>query len=409
MKTRTFLTGCLLAFAAALQAQNLVGGDLSMLPKYEAASVNYYDMQGNRIGEMLPFLRDEAGFNAVRVRLFVNPTGATGVVQDLDYVKTLARRVKEAGMQLMLDFHYSDTWADPSNQWTPDAWKTLSDDALAQQVYDYTRDCLQQLKAAGATPDYVQTGNEISYGMLWGPKGTGSPKKCYTNSDANWSRFRSLLGKAIEACREECPAAKVIIHTERTANWSATKGIYERLASVDYDIIGLSYYPEWHNNLSTLKTTLQNLKTTFAGKPVMIVETGYYNNWYPQNASYNFTSTWPASAAGQKKFLDDLVALIKDMDHIKGLLYWFPEENPYNNRVYEPWYNHGLFDPSTGKAVEALFSMKDLGWSSGVDAVAATPDEPSTVLHTLDGRRVNASRQLPRGVYVQGSRKVIVR
>ena len=158
MKTRTFLTGCLLAFAAALQAQNLVGGDLSMLPKYEAASVNYYDMQGNRIGEMLPFLRDEAGFNAVRVRLFVNPTGATGVVEDLDYVKTLARRVKEAGMQLMLDFHYSDTWADPSNQWTPDAWKTLSDDALAQQVYDYTRDCLQQLKAAGATPDYVQTG-----------------------------------------------------------------------------------------------------------------------------------------------------------------------------------------------------------------------------------------------------------
>ena len=97
------------------------------------------------------------------------------------------------------------------------------------------------------------------------------------------------------------------------------------------------------------------------------------------------------------------------MDHVKGLLYWFPEENPYNNRVYEPWYNHGLFDPNTGKAVEALFSMKDLGWSSGVDAVVAEPDESSAVLHTLDGRRVNASRQLPRGVYVQGSRKVIVR
>ena len=169
MKTKAFLAGCLLAIAATLQAQNLVGGDLSMLPKYEAAGVNYYDMQDNRISEMLPFLRDEAGFNAVRVRLFVNPTGATGVVQDLDYVKTLGRRVKEAGMQLMLDFHYSDTWADPSNQWTPEAWKTLNDEQLAQQVYDYTRDCLQQLKAAGATPDYVQTGNEISYGMLWVP------------------------------------------------------------------------------------------------------------------------------------------------------------------------------------------------------------------------------------------------
>ena len=409
MKKRSMLTGIMMLLAVAMQGQKLVGGDLSMLPRYEAANVNYYDMQGNRISEMLPFLRDEAGFNAVRVRLFVNPTGATGVVQDLDYVKTLGRRVKEAGMQLMLDFHYSDTWADPSNQWTPEAWKTLNDEQLAQQIYDYTRDCLQQLKAAGATPDYIQTGNEISYGMLWGPKGTSSPKRCYTNSDANWSRFRTLLGKAIEACRQECPAAKVIIHTEQAGNWSTTKGIYERLASVDYDIVGLSYYPEWHNNLATLKTTLQNLKANFADKPVIIVETGYYNNWYPQNARYNFTSTWPASAAGQKKFLDDLVALIKDMDHVGGLLYWFPEENPCNNHVYEPWYNHGLFDPNTGKAVEALFSMKEYGVDTAIEGVESETDDAPDALFTLDGRRVDTSRQLPRGVYVKGHRKVIVR
>ena len=409
MKKRTMLTGIMMLLAVATYAQGLVGGDLSMLPRYEAANVNYYDTDGTRIAEMLPFLRDKAGYNAVRVRLFVNPTGATGVVQDLDYVKTLGRRVKEAGMQLMLDFHYSDTWADPSNQWTPEAWKTLNDEQLAQQVYDYTLDCLQQLKAVGATPDYIQTGNEISYGMLWGPKGTGSPKKCYTSSDANWSRFRTLLSKAIQACREECPAAKVIIHTERTANWSTTKGIYERLASVDYDIIGLSYYPDWHNNLATLKNTLTNLKTTFADKPVIIVETGYYNNWYPQNASYNFTSTWPASAAGQKKFLDDLVALIKDMDHVGGLLYWFPEENPCNNHVYEPWYNHGLFDPNTGRAVDALFSMKEYGIGAGIEGVENVAEGASEALFTLDGRRVDTSRQLPRGIYVKGHRKVIVR
>ena len=123
------------------------------------------------------------------------------------------------------------------------------------------------MNAAGASPDFIQTGNEISYGMLWGPKGTGSPKKCYTNSDANWERFRTLLTQAGKACREMCPEAKIIIHTERAGNWSTTTGIYERLATVDYDIIGLSYYPEWHNNLSTLKTTLQNLKATFPGKP----------------------------------------------------------------------------------------------------------------------------------------------
>jgi arabinogalactan endo-1,4-beta-galactosidase len=141
----------------------------------------------------------------------------------------------------------------------------------------------------------------------------------------------------------------------------------------------------------------------------MVVETGYYNNWYPENATYNFTSTYPASAAGQKKFLDDLVARTKNLTNLIGLLYWFPEENPCNNHVYEPWYNHGLFDPNTGKAVEALFSMKEYGVDTAIEGVESETDDAPDALFTLDGRRVDTSRQLPRGVYVKGHRKVIVR
>ena len=397
--------------ALPTQAQRYVGGDMSMLPKYEEANTQYKDLQGNRINDLLDFVKTAAGFNIIRVRLFVNPTGDTGVNQDLDYVKAFGKRIKEAGLKMMLDFHYSDYWADPSNQWTPSAWVSLSDEELYQKIYDYTKECLEAMNAVGATPDFIQTGNEISYGMCWGKQGAGQGKRCYTNNDANWPRFRSLLTQAGKACREVCPDAKIIIHTERTNNVSTTKGIYERLATIDYDIIGLSYYPEWHNNLATLTNTLKTCHSSFPDKDIMIVETGYYNNWYPSNATYNFTSTWPASAEGQKKFLDDLVSTVKELQYVKGLLYWFPEENPYNNHVYEPWYNHGLFDPSTGKAVDALFSLKDFVEEPSPTVIPSVQcDEVSLrqQVYDLQGRRLEGC-QHKRGICISDSRKTIIK
>ena len=364
MNIRTLLLGIITFIAIGNHAQTTkyVGGDVSMLPKYEEANVAYYDINGTKIenGKLLEFFRDDAGFNIVRVRLFVNPTGENGVCQDLDYVKRLGKRIKDAGLKFMLDFHYSDTWADPEKQYTPSAWTSLSDADLYTKIYEYTKECLTTLKDYGATPDFIQTGNEISYGMLWGASGSSSLKKCYTSNSANWDRFITLLTKAGQACREICPQAKIIIHTERTGNWSTTKGIYDKLSSVDYDIIGLSYYPEWHNSIATLKTTLTNCHSTYPAKDVMIVETGYYNNWYRSDATYNFESTWPASPAGQKAFLTDLVTAIKDLSYVTGLLYWFPEENQSaGNTVYAPWYNHGLFSTSNGHAVEALYVLHE--------------------------------------------------
>jgi len=403
-KILTALAALVIA-ATTVTAQKYVGGDMSMLTKYENANVVYKDAKGQRISDLLSYVKTEAGFNIIRLRLFVSPTGKTGVVQDLDYVKELGKRVKDLGMSLMLDFHYSDTWADPSNQWTPSAWASLSDNELYQKIYDYTKDCLKQMKDAGATPDFIQTGNEISYGMLWGPSGTSSPKKCTTSSDSNWERFKTLLTQAGKACREECPQAKIIIHTERAGVWSTTKGIYDRLSSIDYDIIGLSYYPEWHNNINILLSTIKNCKTYYPTKQVMVVETGYFNNWYDEKATYNFTSTYPASAAGQKKFLDALVSQIKDEENLIGLLYWFPEENPYNNHVYEPWFNHGLFNPNTGQVYDGLFSLKAFAPTSGINDVEMSKSEDQKV-YDLQGRRVSGPKH---GLYIIDGKKVMIK
>ena len=365
----------------------LVGGDISMLTKYEAhykmareryniSNVGYYDNSGTRIDELISWLKGQ-GWNAARVRLFVNPENAShehmeqGVIQNLDTVKVLGRRIKEAGMKFMLDFHYSDTWADPASQYTPAAWASLDDDALVQQVYEYTRDCLRALKEAGATPDYIQTGNEISYGMLWGPVGTPKDQliQCFSNSsEANWARFARLLTAAGNACREECPDAKIILHTERVPRPSTLQGFYNYMKNngVDYDIIGLSYYPYYHGLLNVLNTALRTLQASYPDKDVMIVETGYSYE-YDMGGSVDCSSTWPISQQGQRQFTIDLINKLKEFDNVKGLFWWFPEANEYGLagsnwstlHVNANWYNAGLWNHKSGRALPALSELKN--------------------------------------------------
>ncbi|MGN1218466.1 MAG: glycosyl hydrolase 53 family protein, partial [Phocaeicola sp.] len=163
-------------------AQKYVGGDISTLPTNEQKSPTYKVAAGNNVDDPIQLFKSEQ-MNAMRVRLFVNPTDYPNndpyACQDLEYAKSLGKRIKDAGFKLMLDFHYSDTWADPAKQWTPKAWENLNDEQLNQKIYDYTKDALQQMKDAGAEPDFIQTGNEISYGMLWGKEGSSSLKKCF--------------------------------------------------------------------------------------------------------------------------------------------------------------------------------------------------------------------------------------
>ena len=201
-----------------VQAQKYVGGDISLLTKYEENGANYMDKDGKKITDLLAFLKEQ-GLNTMRVRLFVDPSLASandkgeGVCQDIEYVKKLGKRVKDAGLRFMLDFHYSDTWADPGQQALPQSWKTINTPAY-EYIYTYTKESLKELVDAGATPDFIQIGNEISFGMLWDGCKVSANNAWTAYLDDNWDTFSTALKNASRACREVCPEAKIIIHTE---------------------------------------------------------------------------------------------------------------------------------------------------------------------------------------------------
>jgi arabinogalactan endo-1,4-beta-galactosidase len=395
-----------------VSAQKYVGGDISMLTKYEDAGVVYKDKNGNAV-QPLPFFKEQ-GLNAMRVRLFVDPSqdNDKAVCQDLEYVKALGKRIKDQRMAFMLDFHYSDTWADPGKQWTPDAWKTLSDAELYEKIYEYSKDCLQQLKEAGATPDFIQTGNEISYGMIWGTKasvGSNTVNRCYTNSpEANWTRFFNLLKKAGQACREECPNAKIIIHSERTPKPSVLTDFFDRMknAEIDYDIIGLSYYPEHHGNLATLETALTSLENKNYGKDIMIVETGYSYAW-SIGGEYDYTATYPYTEEGQRQFTADLIAKLNGHSSVKGLFWWWPEDNG-NKGVTSSWWNAALYNHNTGQPYAAFYELKNFNDGSAGMQIVRSTDNKDGAWYTLDGRKLNGTPQT-KGIYINNNKKVIVR
>ena len=401
-RLRKLMIALLVFTAGNAMAQKYVGGDISLLPSYEQNGATYFDNNGNPIAEVLPYLKQQ-GLNAMRVRLFVNPANAPetekeeGVRQDLGYIKKLAKRIKEQGMALMLDFHYSDSWADPSKQYTPNDWQALTESQLQERIYTYTKDALQQLVDTGATPDFIQTGNEISYGMLWGARGASDLKKCYTSSTDNWPYFTSLLKQAVKACREVCPQAKVILHTERVAQPTVLNDFYQRMASygVDYDIIGLSYYPYFHGNLSQLNTALNTLESAYADKDIMLVETGYYHDWQPSTVDYDLSAQFPITGEGQKAFTSALISTLSAHKSVKGLFWWFLEANEKGldwstKHVTASWYNAGLFDNSTGKAEPALYVLKDfLGTADAISTPTLSTRQSKTKWYNLSGQRIS--------------------
>ena len=395
-----------------------VGGDISVLQSYEDLGVDYYDQQGAKIDDVLKYMKSEqVGWNAMRVRLFVNPQrknpdGSTDaqVCQDLDYVVRLCQRIKEEGFSLMLDFHYSDTWADPSNQWTPADWQGLSDEQLQTKLYDYTKDCLLQLVEADAAPDFIQTGNEISYGMLWG-KYNQKTYYCNWSDNKNWPRFIGLLQHAVKACREVCPEAKVILHTERAGQVNALLAICEKLSAVDYDIIGLSYYPFWHGALATLGRTLSQLESQYPDKEVQIVETAYYYQWQPTSGITDFSKTWAVSPEGQAAFARSLIAELKKHDNVNGLYWWFPEENGNGpgSKALTNWVNRGLWDNSSHRALPGLYVLKEFLNRPGTGILMMRDDRRDDLhWYNLQGMRLD-SRPQRHGLFINNGKKYVVR
>ena len=416
MKAKKLLFAAMLMMASAVQAQKYVGGDISCLTDNEAKNAQYLDFEGKACPALDLFKQEK--LNAMRVRLFVNPSdypnNDPNAYQNLDYVISLSKRIKEAGFKLMLDFHYSDTWADPAKQWTPKAWETLSDDELYTKIYEYTKETLQKMKDEGVAPEFIQIGNEISYGMLWGKEGSSNLKKCYMGKTANWSRFTTLLKNAGKACREVCPDAKIILHTERAAQTNVLTNFYDRMNTdnVDYDIIGLSYYPAWHKDIATLETAIKTLESRYTDKKIMIVEVGYAYSWALEDADYDYTWKYPATEAGQKAFTDDLITMLNKHDSVNGLFWWWMEYNayPWDDTHMDGWWYAPLYDGNTGMPLAALSSLKDfLGGESGIHGIEADASiaPANNVWTTLSG--IRTAKPTRAGLYIHNGKKVVVR
>ena len=416
MTKRTFLflllVTMLTGVAGTLHAQRYVGGDISMLPYYEAANVTYKDNNGTAIsGDLIAYLKEQ-GWNSMRVRLFVDPSGYKtsngdtywneGARQDIDVVKSLGKRIKDAGLKFLLDIHYSDTWTDPDKHLAPTSW---SSDNYSTLMYSYTKEVLETLVAYGATPDFIQVGNEVNNGMLWDNiSASSATNKCYANSTGTvMTNFISYIKQGCTACREVCPSAKIIFHvamdynaTLDYANWAA-KTWPATLATneVDYDIIGLSYYPYYHGPLNYLTTLLTYLKTNFPAKEVQLVEVGYPHSNYPSSNSYNYTNTadtygntYAATNDGQLAFTNALITALKAYPQVTGLYWWFPEANDPSTTVKtDGWYNYGLWDNGSSMARAALYVLDDFvnnGYTVGANDNSTAWLGATSTIHTVE-------------------------
>ena len=384
-KFYTLLTALFCLTVTANAQDKILGGDLSLVPAYEAAGDVWFDASGNAINTtytdgMITFAHDVAKWNSVRVRLLVDPSqdSSPATCQDIEYVKILGKRIKDAGMNFLLDIFYSDTWTDVSQQWIPSSWgfnKSTATETLAAKVKSYTTEVLNELTAYGAKPDFIQLGNEVSYSMLWDSAAGGNKTTnwfvtsgTYAAQKTKIERFATLLKAAKEGVdASNAAGAKIVLHCERTVSASGCKNFYDwvnQAGFTDYDIIGLSYYPFWHGNLSSLKSTLTTLQNSFPTKDIHIVETGYRNNSdvTPEKDDIDTRSTWPYTPTGQAAFLTDLVSTLSTYKNVKGLYYWQPEEcgngadDSDNRRVMEVWDNRGFWERSYKSGSHALIA-----------------------------------------------------
>jgi arabinogalactan endo-1,4-beta-galactosidase len=301
-----------------------VGADLSFLAQIEAQGTVFKDNGQAKPG--LQIFRDH-GYNWIRLRLFHTPTD---LPNNLDYTVALAKQAKKLGFKFLLDYHYSDTWADPGKQFIPRAWVGQSHAQLTDSVFQYTRDTLVAFRQASAMPDMVQLGNEVTAGMLW-PDG---------KLPDNWDNFGDLIkagSRGVEAGAGDNPRPRIMVHIDRGGDKDATKWFFDRLLSYDIpiEVIGQSYYPWWQGTLLDLRDNMFFMATTYH-KDIMVVETAY--NW--RAAEYKDRSApFPEAPDGQRDFLDEVNRIVINTpeNRGKGVFWWEPAVLPkYNSR--------GMFD-----------------------------------------------------------------
>lgn len=324
------------------------GMDLSFQSELEDYNVDYKDAAGNSV-ELLHFVKSK-GTNLVRLKLWHTPQDGQNGLED---VKAYAQQIKAKNMSFLLNFHYSDFWADPGTQTPPAAWQNLSMVDLKVAIYNHTKNVVQQLKAQNTMPEMIQIGNETDSGFLW------NYGKVWDEYNDNWVNYAGLVSEAIRAVREVDSEGKVKIMLHHS---SVENSIYffNELQSynLDFDIIGLSYYPQFQTkDLDLVASKLNTLATTF-NKDILMVEVAYpfTLEWNDNQTNYigslNQTlSEFTPTPQGQKEYMEWLITTIKNIPNNKGIgfCYWAPDwvafngnENTSTNGTF--WENQAVFD-----------------------------------------------------------------
>ena len=288
-----------------------IGADLSYLKSAEDRGFSFKENGNPKPG--LEIFRDH-GYNWIRLRLFHTPTQ---LPNNLAYTIELAKKAREMGYKFLLDYHYSDTWADPGKQYLPKAWEGRAHKELVDSVFVYTRETIRAFREAGVLPEMVQIGNEVINGMLW-PDG---------KLPENWDNFAELTRAGINGVYAGCDAMnrpKIMIHIDQGGNQKRTKAFYDRLFSygIDFDIIGQSYYPWWHGTLLELRSNMIFMAREYR-KPIILVEVAYCAS---PTEYKNKNAPFTESPEGQKEFLDAVnnIVLATPDNLGAGIFWWEP-------------------------------------------------------------------------------------
>lgn len=384
-----------------LSPEFIRGADVSTLLAVERAGGRFRDSDGTP-GDALVLLKAH-GVNWIRLRLWNDPTLADGSPvgggnNDLATTVTLAKRAKALGLKWLLDFHYSDFWADPGHQEIPKAWKGMDLPALKQAVYLFTKAALSALAQAGAEPDMVQIGNEINGGLLWpvGKTWKAKPEEPMGGLDG----LAELLAAASRAVREQDPKVKIAVHLADGGDHGLYKRVFDELTSrhLDFDVVGFSYYPYWHGPLDQLADNLKVVSARYH-KDVAVLETAYartvedadgYSNAF--GPGLDTTGGYEATVQGQATAVREVMAAVAAVPCGRGLgvFYWEPAWLPVKGVGWKTgegnnWDNQTLFS-SSGWAVPSLDVFRRVGLPGA--AVEPVPVEvlPVTLTWALDAQ-----------------------
>lgn len=324
------------------------GMDLSFQSELEDYNIDYKDENGNSV-ELLDFVKTK-GANLVRLKLWHTPQDGENGLAD---VKSYAQKIKAKNMDFLLNFHYSDYWADPGTQTPPVAWQNMTIDQIKVAIYNYTKDVVQQLKAQNTLPDMIQIGNETDSGFLW------DYGRVWNQFNDNWINYAGLVAEAIRAVREVDTENKVQIMLHHSSVENAIFFFNELQSyNLDFDIIGLSYYPQFQiRDLDLVASKLNELANTF-NKDILMVEVAYpfTLQWDDDETNYigsldQILTEFSPTPQGQKSYFEWLITTVKNIPNNKGIgfCYWAPdwvafEGNENTSTSGTSWENQCLFD-----------------------------------------------------------------